>query len=89
MANYLINIILDRELTIRWRNEESEFFKTDIVIPQGDSLNANEFTLYLSNDLYEQNHKYRNEFRHISINLKNTQMVHPLSQKSLARLIFA
>ena len=67
MANYLINIILDRELTIRRRNEESEFFKTDIVIPQGDSLNANEFTLYLSNDLYEQNHKYRNEFRHISI----------------------
>ena len=75
MANYLINIILDRELTIRWRNEESEFFKTDIVIPQGDSLNANEFTLYLSNDLYEQNHKYRNEFRHISIKWKNTQMV--------------
>ena len=75
MANYLINIILDRELAIRWRNEESKFCKTVIAIPQGDSLNANEFTLYLSNDLYEQNHKYRNEFRHISINLKNTQMV--------------
>ena len=61
---HLINIMLDIELTIRCGNKESESFKTDIGIPQGDGLSANKFTLYLSNALYKQSNKYWNELQH-------------------------
>ena len=43
-----INIMHNAELTIRFGNEESKSFKTDIGIPQEDGLGANEFTLNLS-----------------------------------------
>ena len=58
----LINIMIDTELTIQCRNEESKSFKKDIGIPQGDGLSANEFIQYLLNALYKQN-KYCNELR--------------------------
>ena len=36
--------MLDTELAIRCGNEDSESFKTDIVIQQGEGLSANEIT---------------------------------------------
>lgn len=44
---YLIKIMFDTERTVRCETEESDFFKTDTVVPQGDGLSANELTLYL------------------------------------------
>lgn len=54
--------MIDTELTIQCRDEESKSFKKDIGIPQGDGLSANEFIQYLLNALYKQN-KYCNELR--------------------------
>ena len=65
--------MLDTELTIRCRNKESESFKMDIGIPQGDGLSSIELTLYLSNALNKQG-KYRDELqqkdKHIRLNLE-------------------
>ena len=60
-ALHLIKIMLKTELTIRCGNEESSFFSTDIGVPQGDGLSANEFTLYLSNALYKQEQNDHNK----------------------------
>ena len=42
----------DTQLNVRCGKAESDSFQTDIGVPQGDGLSANEFTLYLSNAIY-------------------------------------
>ena len=44
MNSTLIKIMLNTELTVRRETEESDFFKIDTGVPQGDGLSANEFT---------------------------------------------
>ena len=48
---HLIKIIFNTKLTIQYKAEESNDFKTNIVVLQGDSLSASEFILYLSRTL--------------------------------------
>lgn len=48
---HLIKIMFNTKLTIQYKAEESNDFKTNIVVLQGDSLSASEFILYLSRTL--------------------------------------
>ena len=43
---HLIKIMLNTELTVRCETEQSDFFKTDKAVLQGDRVSANAFTLY-------------------------------------------
>ena len=43
--------MFNTKLTIQYKAEESNDFKTNIVVLQGDSLSASEFILYLSRTL--------------------------------------
>ena len=38
--------MLNTELTVRCETEQSDFFKTDKAVLQGDRVSANGFTLY-------------------------------------------
>ena len=49
---FMIKCLLGVELSVRFGKSESEFFNTDIGVPQGDGLNAKEFILYLANHTY-------------------------------------
>ena len=58
---FMIKCLLGLELSVRCGKSESEIFNTDIGVPQGDGLSANEFTLYLAKTLYHEkynDHKY-------------------------------
>ena len=44
--------MLNAQLNVQCGNAESDSLQTDIGVPQGDGLSANEFTLYLSNAVY-------------------------------------
>ena len=45
-------------LTARCETEESDLFKIDTEVPQGDGLSAIEFTLYLARALYKENNDH-------------------------------
>ena len=48
--------MLNIELAVKCERETSPFFKTDTGVPQGDGYSANEFTYYLANSQYQQQH---------------------------------
>ena len=47
--------MLNTKWTVQCEAEESDFFKTDAEVPQGDSSSTNEFTLYLLRELCKEN----------------------------------
>lgn len=47
--------MLNTQWTVQCETGESDFFKTDAGVPQGDGLSANEFTLYFLRELYKEN----------------------------------
>ena len=48
---HMLKIMINVELSVRCGTEESDFFSTDVGVPQGDGFSANEFTLYLAKTL--------------------------------------
>ena len=72
---FMIKCLLGVELSVRWGKSESEFFNTDIGVPQGDDgLSANEFTLYLAKTLYHEKH---NDNTYSSCTYKTTKITPP------------
>ena len=50
--------MLNTQWTVQCETEESDFFKINTGVPQGDSLSANEFTLYFLRELYEEDNDH-------------------------------
>ena len=71
---FMIKLLLGVELSVRCGKSESELFNTDIAVPQGDGLSANEFTLYLAKTLYHEKH---NDHTYPSCTYKTTKMTPP------------
>ena len=51
---HLVSILLNTELQVRIGKEETEYFKTNTGVPQGDGYSAQEFTFYLARALEGQ-----------------------------------
>ena len=69
---HLIKIMLEVELSVKCGRSEGKHFQTDIGVPQGDGLSANEFTLYLAKALMNHqtshDHTYSKQINHNSYN---------------------
>ena len=48
---HMLNIMLNVQLAVRCGSVISDFFTTDVGVPQGGAYSANEFTFYLANSL--------------------------------------
>ena len=53
---FMIKYLLGVELSVRCGKSETEFFNTDMTIPQGDGLSAKKFTLYPAKTLHQEKH---------------------------------
>ena len=47
--------MLNTELTVRCETEQTNFYKTDTGVTQGDGSSANEITSFLARALYKEN----------------------------------
>ena len=52
---HLFKVLLQVELIVRCGEAEGDFFATDTGAPQGDCMNATEFTFYLAKTLESEN----------------------------------
>ena len=54
---HMLNLMLNVQLAIRCGSEMSQFFATDVGVPQGDGYSANEFTFYFAESLRDTKYK--------------------------------
>ena len=52
----MIKRMLNIELAVKCGHDTSPFFETDTGVPQGDGYSSNEFTFYLANSEYPEEH---------------------------------
>ena len=74
----MLNLMINVQLAVKCGSELSEFFSTDVGVPQGDGYSSNEFTFYFAKSLKNtkfkcaimSEHAYAkpNPDRHIRIN---------------------
>ena len=54
---HILNLMINVQLAIRCGSEISQFFTTDVGVPQGDGYSANEFTFYFAKSLRDTEYK--------------------------------